>query len=79
VLVKPLTVTYCNHQKSREAISGTSHGFQKSQHYHVLPFPFFVKEQLFETGLMKTRRLPSMQNHKLSKNPNTEKIFLVLQ
>jgi hypothetical protein len=48
-------VTYCNQQKPREAISSTSHGFQNRQHYHVVPFPFFVKEQLFETELLKTK------------------------
>jgi hypothetical protein len=55
VLDKPLTVTYCNQQKSREAVSSTSHGFQNKQHHHILAFSFFVKEQLFETGLMKTK------------------------
>jgi len=55
VLGKPLMVTYSNQQKPMEAISSTFHGFWNMQHYHVLTFPFFVKEQLFETGIMKTK------------------------
>jgi hypothetical protein len=50
------------------------------QHCHFLTLAFsLLKETIFENKLTKTKRPPSMPNHKFSENVYLEKLLSVVQ